>query len=217
MLTTWSATAATRTGNGTALDAVTASMAAFAQPPGAWPARLCSPCACPARRGGAGERAAVTVCPPAARRPRRAATRRKPAPSNVTAKGGAIPGDPNAKRHRVTVHDPFREQTHTLDVPEDRYIWWYFNERGIELPASCRNGCCTTCAARILSGSLRQREALGLLKQSQADGYCLQCVSYPRSDLELVLQAEDEVYAKQWAEGFESGGVEWGGVMPEEE
>jgi hypothetical protein len=38
-----------------------------------------------------------------------------------------------------------------------------------------------------------------------------------RSDLELVLQDEDEMYVKQWGQYFESGGVEWGGVLPEDD
>ena len=44
-------------------------------------------------------------------------------------------------------------------------------------------------------------------------GYCLTCATYPRSDLVLELQDEDETFIKQWSEGFEGGGVEWGGVF----
>jgi hypothetical protein len=28
---------------------------------------------------------------------------------------------------------------------------------------------------------------------------------------------EDEMYIRQWSEGFEGGGVEWGGVMMDED
>lgn len=105
----------------------------------------------------------------------------------------------------------------SFTVPEDRYIWHSMTDAGADLPASCRNGCCTTCAVKISSGELVQREALGLLKDMRSQGYALLCVSYPRSDIECVLQDEDEVYVKQFGESFEGGGVEWGGVMPEEE
>lgn len=90
-------------------------------------------------------------------------------------------------------------------------------EQGADLPASCRNGCCTTCAVKISSGKVFQKEALGLLKEMRDDGYALLCVSYPRSDIDCVLQKEDEVYVKQFGSTFESGGVEWGGVMPEDD
>lgn len=113
----------------------------------------------------------------------------------------------------MTVHDRHRGAVHTLQVPEDRYIWWAMEESKIDLPASCRNGCCTTCAVRVKSGSLEQEEALGLVRQMRDRNYALLCVSYPRSDIVCELQDEDEVYLQQFGESFESGGIEWGGVM----
>lgn len=67
------------------------------------------------------------------------------------------------------------------------------------------------------SGEVEQLEALGLLKEMRAKGYALLCVSYPRSDIECTLQDKDEVYVQQFGSSFESGGVEWGGVMPEDD
>lgn len=90
-------------------------------------------------------------------------------------------------------------------------------DAGADVPASCRNGCCTTCAVKLNKGSVKQREALGLLKELRDEGYALLCVSYPQSDIECTLQAKDEVYVKQFGSSFESGGVEWGGVMPEDD
>lgn len=86
-------------------------------------------------------------------------------------------------------------------------------EAKIELPASCRNGCCTTCAVRVKSGTLVQDEAMGLGRQMREKGYALLCVSYPTSDIVCELQDEDEVYEQQFGDTFEGGGVEWGGVM----
>lgn len=64
---------------------------------------------------------------------------------------------------------------------------------------------------------MKQREALGLMKEMRQKGYALLCVSYPRSDVECTLQDEDEVYVQQFGDSFEQGGVEWGGILPEEE
>ena len=51
----------------------------------------------------------------------------------------------------------------------------------------------------------------------QKRGYALSCCSLPRSDIVCTIQDEDEVYIKQWGETFESGGVEWGGFLPEDD
>lgn len=123
----------------------------------------------------------------------------------------------DARTYKVKVHDPIRGVVHTAEVPEDRYIWWSMEEQGNDLPASCRNGCCTTCAVRISDGTVKQDEALGLLKEMRSKGYALLCVSYPRSDIECTLQDEDEVYVAQFGSSFEKGGVEWGGVLPEDD
>lgn len=117
----------------------------------------------------------------------------------------------------MEVRDPARGVVHRVDLPEDRYIWSAMTEAGIDVPFSCRNGCCTTCAVRVESGEVDQQEALGLLKEMRQRGYALLCVSYPRSDLVCTLQDEDEVYSEQFGTTFESGGVEWGGFLPEEE
>jgi len=115
------------------------------------------------------------------------------------------------------VRDPAKNVVYETQVPEDRYIWWEMEEQGFDIPASCRNGCCTTCAGRVTSGEVSQDEALGLLKEIKAQGYALLCVSYPRSDVEVTLQDIDEVYCRQFGDTFEQGGVEWGGFLPEEE
>lgn len=115
------------------------------------------------------------------------------------------------------MEDPKTGIVHNYEVPEDRYVWHSLEDAGAELPSSCRNGCCTTCAVKMRSGEVKQDEALGLLKELRDDGYALLCVSYPRSDIECVLQDEDEVYVKQFGSTFESGGVSWGGVLPEDD
>lgn len=124
---------------------------------------------------------------------------------------------PGAKTYKVTVEDPKKNSVLTYIVPEDRYIWHSMHDQGADIPSSCRNGCCTTCAVKLTDGSVDQNEALGLLKEMRAKGYALLCVSYPKSDVHCVLQDEDEVYVKQFGASFESGGVEWGGVLPEDD
>jgi ferredoxin len=81
----------------------------------------------------------------------------------------------------------------------------------------CRQGCCTICTFKVLDGEYKMDTPLGLLKDMRNKGYALSCCSYPRSDLVCELQSEDEMYIRQWSEGFEGGGVEWGGFLPEDD
>ena len=109
--------------------------------------------------------------------------------------------------YRINIHHRQTDTRHSLDVPDDRYILQYAEGQGIDLPFSCRNGACTTCAVRILSGDIYQPEAMGLSPEVQKKGYALLCVSYARSDLDVETQDEDEVYELQFGRYFGKGKV----------
>ncbi|MFB2835804.1 2Fe-2S iron-sulfur cluster-binding protein [Floridanema evergladense] len=91
-------------------------------------------------------------------------------------------------------------QTYTLEVPEDKQILRAAYAAGIDLPSSCNAGVCTTCAAQILSGKVDQKDGMGVSPELQAKGYVLLCVAYPRSDLKIVTEKEDEVYDLQFGQ-----------------
>ena len=121
-----------------------------------------------------------------------------------------------SKLHKITVRDRNTGTTHQLDVPENRYILHSIEEQGVTLPFSCRNGACTACAVRVLSGNLEQPEAMGISPELKKQGYALLCVSYPRSDLEVETQDEDEVYELQFGRFFARGKVRFGLPLDEE-
>lgn len=118
--------------------------------------------------------------------------------------------------HQVRIHDRRSGAYHTIQVPEDRYILQTSENQGVELPFSCRNGACTACAVRVLSGELYQPEAMGLSLDLQKQGYALLCVSYARSDLEVETQDEDEVYELQFGRYFAKGKVRAGLPLDED-
>ena len=118
--------------------------------------------------------------------------------------------------HTVQIRDRQRGLTTTLQVPADRYILQTAEIQGVNLPFSCRNGACTTCAVRVLSGEIYQPEAMGLSPHLQAQGYALLCVSYPRSDLVVETQDEDEVYQLQFGRYFGKGKVRMGLPLDED-
>jgi len=117
--------------------------------------------------------------------------------------------------YTIQIHDRQGDRWFTVQVPDDRYILQTAEQQGIDLPFACRNGACTTCAVRVQSGELYQPEAMGLSLELQKRGYALLCVSYPRSDLEVETQDEDEVYELQFGRYFGQGKVRRG--LPLEE
>jgi len=118
--------------------------------------------------------------------------------------------------YTVRIHHPQKGTCYTVQVPEDRYILMKAESQGADLPYSCRNGACTACAVRLHSGEVYQPEAMGLSPKLREQGYALLCVSYPRSDLEVETQDEDEVYELQFGQHFGKGKVRRGLPLDEE-
>jgi ferredoxin len=90
--------------------------------------------------------------------------------------------------------------SHTFACAEDQTVLAAAEAAGVPLPSSCCSGVCTTCAARLLEGSVHQPDAMGVKAELQEQGYALLCVSYPRSDLKLVAGQEDALYEVQFGQ-----------------
>ncbi|GEA26223.1 ferredoxin-1 [Microcystis aeruginosa NIES-4325] len=120
------------------------------------------------------------------------------------------------KYHQITVNNRQTGEKITTTVAEDNYILHSLEKQGHQLPFSCRNGACTSCAVRVLSGAIHQPEAIGLSPELKARGYALLCVSYARGDLEVATQDEDEVYELQFGRFFARGKVRFGLPLDEE-
>jgi len=120
------------------------------------------------------------------------------------------------RSYSVRIHNRQKGTHHTVQVPENRYILHSAENQGVELPFACRNGACTSCAVRVVSGELVQPEAVGLSQHLRDRGYALLCVSYPRSDLEVETQDEDEVYELQFGRYFGKGKIKVGLPLDED-
>ncbi|RPH90840.1 MAG: ferredoxin [Chroococcales cyanobacterium metabat2.561] len=120
------------------------------------------------------------------------------------------------KYHQITVNNRQTGEKFTTTVPDDNYILHSLEKQGHQLPFSCRNGACTSCAVRVLSGDIDQPEAIGLSPELKARGYALLCVSYAHSDMEVATQDEDEVYELQFGRFFARGKVRFGLPLDEE-
>ena len=81
-----------------------------------------------------------------------------------------------------------------IDVPEDEYILDIADNYGINLPYGCRQGNCSACIGRLVSGEVDQSEQKFLRLEEQKAGYILTCVAIPLSDCTVYTHQEQVLY-----------------------
>lgn len=81
---------------------------------------------------------------------------------------------------------------------------------GLELPYSCLQGWCLTCAARLVRGEVDQTDSRRYYGEDRQAGFVLPCTARPRSDLVLITHARDAMRQARERHGLPFPRGDWG-------
>jgi ferredoxin len=104
----------------------------------------------------------------------------------------------------ATYHATFltgARETH-LTVRDDEYLLDAAVAAGLDLPYMCLQGWCTTCAGKLLEGTVDQSEARRFYPQDKLAGFVLLCSAYARSDVCILTHQKEAMRAHREALGL---------------
>ena len=80
----------------------------------------------------------------------------------------------------------------TFECDAETTILDGLEEAELEHQSSCRSGACSSCAMKLVEGTVNQEDQTFLDDDQLEEGYCLTCVSDPTSDNIILLTEQEE-------------------------
>jgi len=96
--------------------------------------------------------------------------------------------------YQIRLVNPAIGLDRTIAVPDSEYILDIAEATGIRLPSGCKQGDCSACVAKLVSGEVDMSEQKFLRQQEIEAGYTITCVAYPLSDCTLLTHQEQFLY-----------------------
>ncbi|HET7324175.1 MAG TPA: 2Fe-2S iron-sulfur cluster-binding protein [Halococcus sp.] len=84
-------------------------------------------------------------------------------------------------------------ETVEIEVPENQYVLDAAYDAGIDLPSSCRQGWCTTCASKLEAGEVDQSDSRRYYDVDEEADFSLICTAKACSDLHIRACQHDEI------------------------
>ena len=94
--------------------------------------------------------------------------------------------------YKITIKSTEGDESE-FECDEDISILESAEDAGYNLPYSCRNGSCSSCTCKLISGSVDQEDQLFLDDEQISEGYFLSCVAKPLEDCVVETHKEGDL------------------------